>query len=104
MTPADVREIAAYVAANRTDPAMAQVARETGAGYVVMHMQGSPATMQNDPRYDDVVGAVNEFFAERLARLHELYPPVEGEFDDYIARPKANGYQSLHTVLRIPAM
>ena len=57
------------VAANRTDPAMAQVARETGAGYVVMHMQGSPATMQNDPRYDDVVGAVNEFFAERLARL-----------------------------------
>lgn len=36
-----------------------------------------------------------------LARLHELHPPVDGEFDDYIARPKANGYQSLHTVLRM---
>ncbi|MBN8505353.1 MAG: bifunctional (p)ppGpp synthetase/guanosine-3',5'-bis(diphosphate) 3'-pyrophosphohydrolase [Burkholderiales bacterium] len=35
-----------------------------------------------------------------LARLHELYAPVEGEFDDYIARPKPNGYQSLHTVVR----
>ena len=34
-----------------------------------------------------------------LARLHELYTPVAGEYDDYIARPKANGYQSLHTVV-----
>ncbi|QPF73222.1 bifunctional (p)ppGpp synthetase/guanosine-3',5'-bis(diphosphate) 3'-pyrophosphohydrolase [Roseateles sp. DAIF2] len=34
-----------------------------------------------------------------LSRLHELYAPVAGEFDDYIARPKANGYQSLHTVV-----
>jgi GTP pyrophosphokinase len=34
-----------------------------------------------------------------LSRLHELYTPVSGEFDDYIARPKPNGYQSLHTVV-----
>ncbi|HNU10929.1 MAG TPA: bifunctional (p)ppGpp synthetase/guanosine-3',5'-bis(diphosphate) 3'-pyrophosphohydrolase [Rubrivivax sp.] len=34
-----------------------------------------------------------------LARVHEAYTPVEGEFDDYIARPKANGYRSLHTVV-----
>ncbi|OWQ91507.1 GTP pyrophosphokinase [Roseateles aquatilis] len=34
-----------------------------------------------------------------LARLHELYQTVDGEFDDYIARPKPNGYQSLHTVV-----
>lgn len=34
-----------------------------------------------------------------LAWLHERFRPVEGEYDDYIARPKANGYQSLHTVV-----
>ena len=34
-----------------------------------------------------------------LSHLHEHYKPVAGEFDDYIARPKANGYQSLHTVV-----
>ena len=37
-----------------------------------------------------------------LSRLHELYTPVAGEFDDYIARPKPNGYQSLHTVVLGP--
>jgi GTP pyrophosphokinase len=35
-----------------------------------------------------------------LARVHEAFVPVDGEFDDYIARPKPNGYQSLHTVVR----
>jgi GTP pyrophosphokinase len=34
-----------------------------------------------------------------LARVQEAWTPVEGEFDDYIARPKPNGYQSLHTVV-----
>ena len=34
-----------------------------------------------------------------LSRVHERYRAVPGEYDDYIARPKANGYQSLHTVV-----
>jgi GTP pyrophosphokinase len=35
-----------------------------------------------------------------LGRVNERFRAVDGEFDDYIARPKANGYQSLHTVVK----
>jgi GTP pyrophosphokinase len=35
-----------------------------------------------------------------LAWVHAQFTPVTGEFDDYISKPKANGYQSLHTVVR----
>ena len=35
-----------------------------------------------------------------LGRVHEMFRPVAGEFDDYIERPKPNGYQSLHTVVQ----
>jgi dihydropteroate synthase len=49
------------------DPEMAGVVREFRAGLVLMHMQGTPATMQLAPRYDDVVADVARFFSERLA-------------------------------------
>src|SRR6185312_13101535 len=50
------------VAANRTDDAMWRLVAETGAGYVVMHMQGTPQTMQTNPVYTDVAREVREFF------------------------------------------
>jgi dihydropteroate synthase len=53
----------------RGDPEMPAVVRKFAAGAVVMHMQGTPATMQRDPRYDDVVREVGDFFAERLDTL-----------------------------------
>jgi dihydropteroate synthase len=49
------------------DSQMAQIVKETGAGLVLMHMQGSPKTMQLAPYYQDVVAEVTSFLAERRA-------------------------------------
>jgi dihydropteroate synthase len=57
------------VAANRQEDAMWRVVAESGAGYVAMHMQGTPQTMQTNPVYEDVVREVNDFFLNRLRRL-----------------------------------
>jgi dihydropteroate synthase len=59
------------VGANRAEPAMWQVVAEFGAGYVCMHMQATPQTMQVKPFYADVVGEVREFFLERIQRLKD---------------------------------
>jgi dihydropteroate synthase len=48
------------------DPAMLEVARSCRAGVILMHMQGTPATMQLNPQYDDVVADVIRFFETRL--------------------------------------
>ena len=50
---------------------MWQVVAEAKAGYVCMHMQGNPQTMQAKPRYDDVLWEVGDFFSRRLAKLGE---------------------------------
>jgi dihydropteroate synthase len=52
------------VAALRTAGAL-ETAAELGCKVVLTHMRGEPATMQQDPRYDDVVGEVTAFLAER---------------------------------------
>jgi dihydropteroate synthase len=59
------------IAANRSDEEMWRVAAESGAGYVAMHMQGSPQTMQVNPSYLDVTREINDFFGERLSRLQD---------------------------------
>jgi GTP pyrophosphokinase len=46
-----------------------------------------------------IVPEVKDCYAA-LSWVHEQFAPIVEEFDDYIARPKANGYQSLHTVVR----
>lgn len=46
-----------------------------------------------------VVADVKDCYAA-LAWVHSHFQPIDEEFDDYIARPKPNGYQSLHTVVR----
>ncbi len=53
------------VTALRGDPAMAALCAERGCTVVLMHMRGDPRTMQEDPRYGDVVAEVGEFLASR---------------------------------------
>ena len=59
------------VAANREEDAMWRVVAEAGAGYICMHMQGTPQSMQVNPSYGDVVKEVNSFFLERIGRLND---------------------------------
>ena len=57
------------VSAATWDPAMAAVAVEFKAGLVLMHCQGNPQTMQQDPHYTDVVAEVRSYLAARLEAL-----------------------------------
>ncbi|HMJ05323.1 MAG TPA: dihydropteroate synthase, partial [Chthoniobacterales bacterium] len=50
------------------DSAMMPLVAERGAGFIIMHMQGTPRTMQIDPQYDDVVAEVRDFFRQQYAR------------------------------------
>lgn len=59
------------------DPAMLEVARDTGAGICAMHMQGTPQTMQVDPRYEDVVAEIHGYLAARRDALLAAGIPLE---------------------------
>jgi dihydropteroate synthase len=67
------------VAAFRFDPEIAGVTADAGAECVLMHMLGEPRTMQEDPRYDEVVSDVKAFLEERLA-----FAVAEGVAEDKI--------------------
>lgn len=54
------------VTALRGDSALAEVVGAAGAGVILMHMQGTPATMQTAPRYDDAVADIGRFLETRL--------------------------------------
>lgn len=54
------------------DPEMAEVVRSFSAGAILMHMQGTPATMQIAPHYDDVVTEIADYLAQRVAALSAL--------------------------------
>jgi dihydropteroate synthase len=60
-------ELVNDVTALRGDPELAPVVAENGAYLCLMHMQGEPRTMQDDPRYEDVVADVKAFLEQRLA-------------------------------------
>ncbi|MBA2240399.1 MAG: dihydropteroate synthase [Solirubrobacterales bacterium] len=59
-------EVVNDISALRGDPAMARLCAERGCTVVLMHMLGTPRTMQVDPRYEDVVAEVGGFLAGRV--------------------------------------
>ena len=65
-------EIVNDIAANRTDSTMWHLVGESRVGYIAMHMQGTPQTMQSNPSYADVTEEVAQFFEERLERLRQV--------------------------------
>jgi dihydropteroate synthase len=71
------------ITAGRGDSDMIPLVAGAGAGYVFMHMQGTPATMQIDPRYADVVAEVGAFLAERRQAAREAGIPD----DELVADP-----------------
>jgi len=98
------------------EAARAQLAADLAAQGIAAEVQGRPKHLYSIDRKMQgkgltlervfdlralrvVVPEVADCYAV-LSWLHEHYAPVDGEFDDYIARPKPNGYQSLHTVVR----
>ena len=54
------------ISAMRFDPAMSGVAAETGAGVILMHMQGTPRDMQENPSYTDLFGEITAFLRGRM--------------------------------------
>ena len=61
-------EVINDISAGRDDPRLFELAARTSACLILMHMQGTPATMQEAPAYRDVVAEVSAFLAERAAK------------------------------------
>jgi dihydropteroate synthase len=61
----------------RADPAMTALVARSGAGLILMHMQGTPLTMQEAPRYDDLIGEIGAFLAERMRAAVAAGIPAE---------------------------
>ena len=70
-------EIVNDVSAGRDDGELLPLAGRRGAAVVLMHMLGAPKTMQDDPRYDDVVTEVRDFLTARLAAAEDAGVPRE---------------------------
>ncbi len=64
--------IANDISAGNMDPFMLQTVADLAVPYICMHMQGTPETMQQDPRYGDVTQEVVDFFRQKIHSCHAL--------------------------------
>lgn len=78
------------------DAAMPGVVKQTGAGAILMHMRGTPRTMQIAPHYDDVVAEVREFFRQGFTRaVNSGIDPMNIAFDPGIGFGKSTAHNLL---------
>jgi len=95
------------ISAFRNDPAMAEVVAERRCPVCLMHMRGEPRTMQEDPRYDDVVADVLAFLEQRMA-----FAVAEGVAEEQIVLDPGIGFgktarhnlQLIHRLDRLSAL
>jgi dihydropteroate synthase len=97
-------ELVNDVTALRGDPELAGVVADAGAYLCLMHMQGEPRTMQDDPRYDDVASEVAAFLEERLA-----FAVSQGVPEQHVALDPGIGFgktvaQNLELVRRLDVL
>jgi len=60
------------ISAGNIDPAMFDTMARLQVPYILMHMQGTPAGMQQNPVYKDLIKEISAFFAERINRLNQM--------------------------------
>jgi dihydropteroate synthase len=65
------------ISALRKEPEMAGLVAESGKPVIIMHMQGTPADMQDRPQYDNVLDEITAFFEERLEAMARQGIPEE---------------------------
>jgi len=70
-------EIINDISGGTFDPDMLSTCAETRAGICLMHIKGTPQTMQRDPTYDDVVVEVTEFLRQRMEACEQMGIPAE---------------------------
>jgi len=60
------------ISAGNLDNKMFATIAKLNIPYIIMHMQGTPETMQNNPRYDDIINALITFFTDKIAQLKQF--------------------------------
>ncbi len=92
------------VTGGRGDREMFALAAETGAGLIIMHMQGTPETMQLHPTYDDVVAEVADFFRQQFAEaVRSGIDPMSIAFDPGIGFGKTVAH-NLELLANLPRL
>ncbi|CAN5610388.1 dihydropteroate synthase [soil metagenome] len=92
------------ISGGRADGAMMTRAAAGGAAFIIMHMQGTPRTMQENPQYDDVVSEVADFFRQQYARALECgIDPMAIAFDPGIGFGKTLAH-NLELLRRLPEL